>query len=64
MLDFSHWVCVCERLIEDQIDIVRQCAERCLHVHARVGYEEGPRSPNRAPRNISGIWKRMSRGGG
>jgi hypothetical protein len=48
--DFSHWVCVCERLIEDQIGIIRQCADRCLHVHARVGYEQGPQVPDpRAP---------------
>ena len=48
--DFSHWVCVCERLIEDQIGIIRQCAGRCLHVHARVGYEQGPQVPDpRAP---------------
>jgi hypothetical protein len=48
--DFSHWVCVCERLIEDQIDIIRQCADHCLHVHARVGYEQGPQVPDpRAP---------------
>jgi len=48
--DFSHWVCVCERLLEDQLGIIRQCAEQCLHVHARVGYEEGPQVPDpRAP---------------
>ena len=48
--DFSHWVCVCERLIEDQIGIIRQCADRCMHLHARVGYEQGPQVPDpRAP---------------
>jgi hypothetical protein len=48
--DFSHWVCVCERLIEDQAGIIRQCAEHCLHLHARVGYEQGPQVPDpRAP---------------
>jgi sugar phosphate isomerase/epimerase len=48
--DFSHWVCVCERLLEDQEDIIQQCAEHCLHIHARVGYEEGPQvSDPRAP---------------
>ncbi len=48
--DFSHWVCVCERLIEDQTGILRQCAKHCLHVHARVGYEQGPQVPDpRAP---------------
>lgn len=48
--DFSHWVCVCERLIDDQMDILARCAERALHLHARVGYEEGPQVPDpRAP---------------
>lgn len=48
--DFSHWVCVCERLLQDQLGIMRQCAGRSLHVHARVGYEEGPQVPDpRAP---------------
>ncbi len=48
--DFSHWVCVAERLLDDQEDIMRRCAARTLHVHARVGYEQGPQVPDpRAP---------------
>lgn len=48
--DFSHWVCVCERLIDDQIEIIEKCAERTIHLHARVGYNEGPQvSDPRAP---------------
>ena len=48
--DFSHWVCVGERLLDDQIAIIRQSAARCLHLHARVGYEQGPQVPDpRAP---------------
>lgn len=48
--DFSHWVCVCERLLDDQTEILQQCAKHCLHLHARVGYEEGPQVPDpRAP---------------
>lgn len=48
--DFSHWVCVSERLIDDQLDIIRLSATRCLHLHARVGYEQGPQVPDpRAP---------------
>jgi hypothetical protein len=48
--DFSHWVCVCERLIDDQLDIIRDCAASCIHVHARVGYAQGPQVPDpRAP---------------
>ncbi len=48
--DFSHWVCVCERLLEGEEDIIKQCAERCIHIHARVGFAEGPQVPDpRAP---------------
>jgi hypothetical protein len=46
--DFSHWVCVCERLIDDQLDIIRAAASRCIHLHARVGYENGPQVPDPA----------------
>ena len=48
--DFSHWVCVAERLLDDQIEVLRSCAARCAHLHARVGYEQGPQVPDpRAP---------------
>jgi sugar phosphate isomerase/epimerase len=48
--DFSHWVVVSERLLEKETEIIARCAERCLHIHARVGYEEGPQVPDpRAP---------------
>jgi hypothetical protein len=48
--DFSHWVCVCERLLDDEMAIIRQCAARCHHLHTRVGYEQGPQVPDpRAP---------------
>lgn len=41
--DFSHWVCVCERLFDEDLEqIAAQCAPRCLHLHARVGHEQGP----------------------
>jgi sugar phosphate isomerase/epimerase len=44
--DFSHWVCVAERLLTTEEDILALAAERALHVHARVGYEEGPQVPD------------------
>jgi hypothetical protein len=48
--DFSHWVCVAERLLEDCGPIIELAAGHCHHVHARVGYEEGPQVPDpRAP---------------
>ncbi len=48
--DLSHWVCVCERLLNNESEIIRLCAERCIHLHTRVGYEQGPQVPDpRAP---------------
>lgn len=44
--DFSHWCCVCERLIDTEPDVLALCAERAHHVHARVGYDQGPQVPN------------------
>ncbi len=48
--DLSHWVCVAERLLEDCGPIIQLAAQQCHHVHARVGFEEGPQvSDPRAP---------------
>eukprot|EP00744_Colponema_vietnamica_P015100 GILI01021149.1.p1 GENE.GILI01021149.1~~GILI01021149.1.p1 ORF type:complete len:223 (-),score=42.62 GILI01021149.1:35-682(-) len=48
--DYSHWVTVCERLIDTEKDILELCAERALHIHARVGHDQGPQvSDPRAP---------------
>lgn len=48
--DLSHWVCVAERLLLDCGEILNLCADHCRHIHARVGYEEGPQVPDpRAP---------------
>jgi hypothetical protein len=48
--DFSHWVCVAERLLPDCGEIIQLAAQHCHHVHARVGFEEGPQvSDPRAP---------------
>ena len=44
--DFSHWCVVCERLVMDEEpEILGLCAERCRHLHARVGYPQGPQVP-------------------
>jgi hypothetical protein len=53
-LDFSHWVVACERLIDDQLDLIRLCGSRALHIHSRVGTEQAPqvgdiRSPEALP---------------
>jgi sugar phosphate isomerase/epimerase len=38
--DFSHWCVVAERLIDTEMEIIRQCAARAQHVHCRVGYAQ------------------------
>lgn len=48
--DFSHWVNVCERLIDDQLPAIHAVAAHCLHLHARIGHAEGPQvNDPRAP---------------
>lgn len=44
--DFSHWCCVCESLLEDQTEYVQLAIDRTIHIHARVGYAEGPQVPH------------------
>ncbi|MEO7934364.1 MAG: sugar phosphate isomerase/epimerase [Chthoniobacterales bacterium] len=46
--DYSHWCCVCERLIDTEPDVLALCAGRAQHVHARVGYDQGPQVPHPA----------------
>jgi hypothetical protein len=47
--DFSHWCVVCERLVDDEAALAL-AFERARHVHARVGYAQGPQVPHpRAP---------------
>jgi sugar phosphate isomerase/epimerase len=46
--DFSHWCVVCERLIGTEPEVLALCAARAHHVHARVGYDQGPQVPHPA----------------
>lgn len=46
--DFSHWCVVCERLIESELDVIEALAPHVRHIHARVGYEQGPQVPHPA----------------
>jgi sugar phosphate isomerase/epimerase len=49
-VDFSHWCAVSESLLEDQPEAVALAISRADHIHARVGYPEGPQiSDPRAP---------------
>ncbi|HVI44614.1 MAG TPA: hypothetical protein VM802_07085, partial [Chitinophaga sp.] len=45
-LDASHWVCVAESYLEDQEAAMQLALERTEHLHARVGYPEGPQVPD------------------
>ena len=40
--DFSHWCVVCERLMDVEQDVLDKIADRVLHIHARIGFEQGP----------------------
>jgi sugar phosphate isomerase/epimerase len=44
--DYSHWVNVCERLPEDQAMALKVANHAVVHIHGRVGYEEGPQVPD------------------
>ena len=41
-LDLSHWCNVAESLLHDQQDALELALSRTRHIHARVGYAEGP----------------------
>jgi sugar phosphate isomerase/epimerase len=44
--DFSHWCVVCERLVDSELDIITELAGHAHHIHARVGYDQGPQVPH------------------
>lgn len=46
--DFSHWVVVLERQLDDDWDVVSEVAKHAQHIHARVGYDQGPQVPHPA----------------
>ena len=49
-LDISHWCNVAESWLDDQSEAVNMAISRADHIHARVGYPEGPQIPDpRAP---------------
>jgi len=46
--DFSHWCVVCERLMDSELDVIQAIAANAFHIHARVGYDQGPQVPHPA----------------
>ncbi len=48
--DFSHWCNVCESMLPDQAANLAIAMRHTVHIHGRVGYEQGPQVPDfRAP---------------
>jgi sugar phosphate isomerase/epimerase len=67
--DLSHWVCTTESFLENFAGTVNEAIARTRHIHARVGFEEGPQVPDpRAPEwklaldHFFGWWDRMVEG--
>lgn len=53
-LDVSHWCAVAESLLEDQGPAVNLAIQHADHLHARVGFQEGPQVIDpRAPENAA-----------
>lgn len=46
--DFSHWCVVCERLMDTELDVIHRLAPHAWHIHARIGYDQGPQVPHPA----------------
>ena len=44
--DFSHWCNVAESLLENQESALSLAISRTDHIHARVGFSEGPQIPD------------------
>lgn len=40
--DFSHWCVVCEGMGASEDDLLREVARHALHIHGRIGYDQGP----------------------
>ncbi|MFI5263064.1 MAG: sugar phosphate isomerase/epimerase family protein [Candidatus Kapaibacterium sp.] len=56
--DLSHWCCVTESMLEDHSETIELAARRAIHIHCRVGYENGPQVPDpRAPEWASHLSK-------
>lgn len=45
-LDISHWINVAESWLDDQSEAVNLALTRTDHIHARVGFPEGPQIPD------------------
>lgn len=46
--DISHWCVVAERLMDSEAEVLEEIAPHVRHIHARVGYDQGPQVPHPA----------------
>jgi len=46
--DLSHWCVVAERLMDTEMPTLRAIAGNVRHIHARIGYDQGPQVPHPA----------------
>lgn len=53
--DLSHWFNVCERALDDEMDVIHLIAKHVHHIHGRVGHSQGPQVPD--PR--SELWSKV-----
>lgn len=53
--DFSHWVCVTESYLENFESELTEAITRTAHIHARVGFTQGPQVPD--PRSL--FWQKQ-----
>ncbi len=59
--DFSHWCNVSESLLEGQDDTVNLALSRTDHIHARIGYAQGPQvNDPRAPEWDQAVKKHLA----
>jgi sugar phosphate isomerase/epimerase len=47
-LDLSHWCVVCERRMDTELETMQALSSHVHHIHARVGYDQGPQVPHPA----------------
>jgi len=45
-LDVSHWCNVAESLLQDQTEALNLALNQTRHIHARIGFEQGPQVPD------------------
>lgn len=67
-LDISHWMVVHESLLQGKDELLRDVLKKSNHIHARIGYAEGPQvNDPRAPEWSSAlerhldIWEKVIR---